>query len=125
MVDIPWSAHQAASSARTRAGARGSAKVAVPTWTASAPAASSSAAAAPVPTPPTPDDRDPGQGGPAFVDGPHRDRVDGRARQPSSAAAEAGPPGGRVEGQAHDGVDQGDGVRAGFDRGGGQGRAGR
>ena len=44
----------ASSSWRTRAGARGSAKVAVPTWTALAPARISSAASPPVAMPPTP-----------------------------------------------------------------------
>ena len=45
---------QRSSSRRMRAGARGSAKVAVPTWTADAPASTSSAASAPLATPPTP-----------------------------------------------------------------------
>src|SRR5690606_5856202 len=54
IVRRPVRADQASSSASTRAGARGSAKVAVPTWTAEAPARSSSAASSPRATPPTP-----------------------------------------------------------------------
>ena len=56
MLEMPWRAHQDATWSRTRAEARGSAKVAVPTWTASAPAASSSAASTPLETPPDADD---------------------------------------------------------------------
>ena len=50
----PWRQHQRSISRRIRTGARGSRKVAVPTWTASAPAMSSSTASSPVITPPTP-----------------------------------------------------------------------
>ena len=49
-----------------------------------------------------------GRAGPAFVDGPHRHRVDRRSRQPPSPATEAGRAGRRVDGHTHDGVDQGE-----------------
>ena len=68
-------------SSSTRHGARGSRKVAVPTWTASAPAISSSTASAPGHHPADADDGGVGMGGPHVEHGPHGDRVDGRARQ--------------------------------------------
>ena len=77
--------------ANTRAGARGSRKVAVPTSTASAPAINNSTTSTPRPTPPDADDAGARKGGAAVVHGPHRHRADGRARQPAARRARAEP----------------------------------
>ena len=78
---------QAASSRRTRAGARGSANVAVPTCTARGAGEQQLGGVGAADHAADPDDRQVGQGGVDVVDGAHRDGVDGRAGQPAARGA--------------------------------------
>ena len=88
----PCASHQRSSSSSTRAAARGSAKVAVPTCTAEAPASSSSTASVAVGHAADAHDGQVGQGRVDVVDGPDGDRVDrpGRTARPRRRRARGG-----------------------------------
>ena len=71
---------------------------------------------APTITPPTPTIGAVGEGRPALPHGPHRHRVHGAPREPAAAGAEDGPSRFGVEGQAQQGVDQGQPVGTALER---------
>ena len=116
-----WSRHQRASPANTRAGARGSRKVAVPTSTASAPASIISTASTPARHASDPDDARVGKDTATVVHGAHRHGTDRRSRQtaPSRPRPETVGAPLDVDGHAQHGVDEHKGLGPRLQRGAG------